>query len=180
MSTPYAGWLTPCESGRYITGKIGAMDLSPRTYQESIEIAASPEAVYDLVSDITRTGEWSPVCQKCWWDEGDGPRVGAQFSGRNVMGERTWDTRSKVTAAEPGREFAWEVGKGYVRWSYQMEPVEGRTRLTENWEFTATGLEYFASAFGDDAPARANGATQAAHEGIPATLQAIKRIAEKA
>jgi hypothetical protein len=28
------------------------MDLTPHTYQESIEIAATPEAVYALVSDI--------------------------------------------------------------------------------------------------------------------------------
>lgn len=156
------------------------MDLSPRTYQESIEIEASPEAVYALVSDIARTGEWSPVCQECWWNEGDGPRVGARFTGRNVTPERTWETTSTVTAAEAGREFAWEVGKGYVRWSYQMEPVDGRTRLTESWEFTATGLEFFVSAFGDDAPVRADGVTEAAHDGIPATLKAIKGIAEKA
>lgn len=31
------------------------MDRIPRTYQESIEIAASPEAVYTLVTDIART-----------------------------------------------------------------------------------------------------------------------------
>ncbi|HAY67306.1 MAG TPA: hypothetical protein DCY82_03325, partial [Acidimicrobiaceae bacterium] len=29
-------------------------------HEASIEIAASPEAVYDLVSDVTRMGEWSP------------------------------------------------------------------------------------------------------------------------
>ena len=156
------------------------MDLSPRAYQESIDIEASPAAVYALVSDIARTGEWSPVCRQCWWEEGGGPCVGARFTGRNVTAERTWETTSTVTAADPGREFAWEVGKGFVRWGYRMEPVEGRTRLTESWEFTTAGLEYFASAFGDEAPARADGATRAAHEGIPATLEAIKRIAEKA
>lgn len=156
------------------------MDMNPRTYQESIEIAASPEAVYALVSDVTRTGEWSPVCQECSWEEGAGPRVGARFTGRNVAGERTWETTSTVIAAESGREFAWEVGKGFVRWSYRMEPAGAGTKLTEAWEFTAAGLEFFASAFGDDAPARADDATKAAHEGIPATLEAIKRIAEKA
>ena len=24
-----------------------------------------------MVSDVTRMGEWSPVCKACWWDEGD-------------------------------------------------------------------------------------------------------------
>ena len=32
------------------------------THRESILVTATPEAVYDLVSDVTRTGEWSPVC----------------------------------------------------------------------------------------------------------------------
>lgn len=156
------------------------MDLSPRTHQESIEIAASPEAIYNLVSDVTRTGEWSPVCRQCWWDEDGGPHVGARFTGRNVTPERTWETTSTVTAAEVGRAFAWEVAKGFVRWAYRIESLDERTRLTESWEFTSAGQEYFVSAFGDGAPSMIEGATRAAHDGIPATLEAIKRIAEKA
>jgi len=156
------------------------MNLSPRTYQESIEIAASPEAIYDLVSDVTRTGEWSPVCQECWWEEGGGPYVGARFTGRNVTPERTWETTSTVTAAEAGREFAWEVGRGFVRWAYRIAPLAGRVRLTESWEFTSAGQEYFVRGFGEDAPSWIEYVTQAAHDGIPATLEAIKRIAERA
>ena len=49
----------------------------------SIEIAASPEAVYALVSDITRMGEWSPECRECTWANGaTGPAVGARFRRR--------------------------------------------------------------------------------------------------
>ncbi len=59
------------------------------TFEDSINIAAPINQVYALVSDITRTGEWSPVCEKCWWDEDEGPVVGAHFTGRNVTPERT-------------------------------------------------------------------------------------------
>lgn len=155
------------------------MDLSPRTHQDSIEIEASPEEIYALVSDITRTGEWSPVCQTCWWEDGGGPRVGAKFTGRNVTPERTWETTSTIIAAEAGREFAFEVGPGLVRWGYRIDPADGRTTLTESWEFTTVGQEFFVSRFGDHAPAVIDGATQAAHDGISASLNAIKRIAEK-
>ena len=49
-------------------------------------VEATPEAVYDLVSDITRTGEWSPVCTSCWWDEeADAGTVGAWFTGHNEL-----------------------------------------------------------------------------------------------
>jgi ribosome-associated toxin RatA of RatAB toxin-antitoxin module len=39
-------------------------------YSESILVARSPEDLYDMVSDVTRMGEWSPVCKACWWDAG--------------------------------------------------------------------------------------------------------------
>ena len=44
-------------------------ETSIRSHQESVTVQASAEVLYDLVSDITRTGEWSPVCTSCWWDE---------------------------------------------------------------------------------------------------------------
>jgi len=34
---------------------------SIRGHHESVTVQASAETLYDLVSDITRTGEWSPV-----------------------------------------------------------------------------------------------------------------------
>ncbi len=43
---------------------------SLRRHHESISVHASAESLYDLVSDIARTGEWSPVCTSCWWDDG--------------------------------------------------------------------------------------------------------------
>ena len=42
---------------------------SIRSHQESVTVEASAETLYDMVSDITRTGEWSPVCRSCWWDD---------------------------------------------------------------------------------------------------------------
>ncbi|RBY79961.1 SRPBCC family protein [Blastococcus sp. TF02A-26] len=148
------------------------------THSDSVVVRTTPEALYDLVSDVTRTGEWSPICRECWWDEGDGPRVGAHFTGRNVTPERTWETRSEVVAAERGREFAWVVGPSVARWSFILEPVEGGTRLTESWEFRPEGQELFVERYGDGAAAQVEARVRAAHEGIPATLAAIARIAE--
>lgn len=122
-------------------------------YSDSITIDAPTSAVYATVSDITRTGEWSPVCQKCWWDdESDGPEIGAYFTGRNVVPGRTWETRSKVIIAEPNKAFGWSVSEGNVHWVYSMEPCGNETTLTESWEFTAKGQEFFVEKFGDKAP----------------------------
>ena len=109
--------------------------MSSLQHSESVVVASTPEALYDMVSDVTRMGEWSPVCAACWWDDGDGPRVGGWFTGRNELPERTWETRSQVVAADPGREFAFEVNGGWVRWSYAFTAVDTGTQVTESWEF---------------------------------------------
>ncbi len=153
----------------------GVTDL---TFSDSIVVAATPEELYDLVSDVTRTGEWSPICRACWWDEGASGQVGNWFTGRNVTPARTWETRSQVAVADRGREFAWLVGGSLARWGYTLEPVEGGTRLTESWEFLPAGLALFGERYGDDAQRQIEDRTRAAHDGIPATLAAIRRIAQ--
>ena len=150
----------------------------PEPFAASIVVAVPPQQLYDLVSDVTRTGEWSPTCAACWWDDGAGPQAGAWFTGRNVTPERTWETRSQVVVAEPGREFSWLVGGRLVRWRYLLEPVEGGTRLTEAWEFLPAGIALFEERYGEDAAAQVAERTQAAHRGIPLTLARIKEIAE--
>ena len=55
----------------------------------SREIAASPEAVFAAITDITRMGEWSPENTSCAWKEGcDSPVVGAVWDGGNTFGVR--------------------------------------------------------------------------------------------
>ncbi len=153
--------------------------MSDLKHSESIVVARSPEDLYDLVADITRMGSWSPICKACWWDEGAGPEVGAWFSGRNELPDRTWETRSKVVVADRGREFAFIVGGRYVRWGYQFAPVDGGTELTESWEFLPDGIAFFEDRFGEDAPAQIEDRRQAALSGITATLKAIKATAEQ-
>lgn len=145
---------------------------------ESIRVAATPQRVYDLVSDVTRTGEWSPVCRRCSWDDGDGPRVGAWFTGHNETATRSWETRSQVVVAEPCREFAWLVGGKYARWGYTMRAADHGTELTESWEFLPAGLALFEQRYGERAEEEIAERSRAAHAGIPETLAAIKRIAE--
>jgi hypothetical protein len=147
-------------------------------YSDSIVVARSPEALYDMISDVTRTGEWSPVCKACWWDDGDGPRPGAWFTGRNELPERTWETRSQVVVADRGREFAFAVRGSWVRWGYTFTPVDGGTEVIESWEFLPDGIAGFHDRYGDDAPAQIAARTEAAHNGIPVTLAAVKKAAE--
>ena len=153
--------------------------MSELHYSASIVVARPPGTLYAMVSDVTRTGEWSPTCRACWWDDGAGPTPGSWFTGRNETPTRVWETRSQVLVAEPGREFAFVVGGSLVRWGYTMAPVDGGTELTESWEFLAQGQTMFRERFGDDAEAQILDRTKAAHHSIPLTLAALKAAAEK-
>jgi carbon monoxide dehydrogenase subunit G len=105
----------------------------------SNEITATPEAVYALVSDITRMGDWSPECIRCSWSKGaTGPEVGARFKATN-KGRRgpAWFDTPTVTVADPGHEFAFNrngPGIGSYTWHYRMEPTATGTRVTESFD----------------------------------------------
>ena len=107
----------------------------------STEIAAPPEAVWTLVSDLPRMGEWSPECERVEWEGGaTGPAEGAKFVGHNRTGPRKlirWSRHGRVLAADPGREFAFVTEEGdrdSTVWRYRFEPVDGGTRVTESYE----------------------------------------------
>lgn len=90
-------------------------------------VAARAEAVYDIVSDVTRMGEWSPECYRCEWLDGTtGPAPGARFQGWNRRGSAKWSMKCRVAAAEPGRRFAFvttRMGVRSTRWEYVFEPA---------------------------------------------------------
>lgn len=169
MAPVTRGW----QSASVDTGRVPSLQLS-----ESIVVRASPEAVYDLVSDVTRTGEWSPQCRACWWEEGATGAVGDHFGGRQETAERTWETRSRVEEADRPSAFAWSVNDRKVFWRYDLEPVEGGTRLTESWEFADAGQEFMTQKYGPGAEGEIRTRQEAARSGIPVTLAAIKAIAE--
>lgn len=179
-----AGRLLPARDDRRFResshrGRLGSVP-APLTYAASIVIHAPASVVYAAVSDVTRTGEWSPVCQECWWDEGDGPWTGAFFTGRNVTPTRTWTTRCEVIVADVDRAFGWSVSDGNVEWIYTLDVVDGGTELTESWVFTEKGQHHFRERFGDTAPEEIDSRTTAARDGIPVTLAAIKQAIERA
>jgi hypothetical protein len=100
-------------------------------------VDASPEAAYTLVSDVTRMGQWSPETTACrWLDGGTGPAVGARFRGANQSGWRRWTTTCTVVAADPGRQFAFDVKFGPLdisRWTYEFLPEASGCRIKESW-----------------------------------------------
>jgi uncharacterized protein YndB with AHSA1/START domain len=102
------------------------------------EVAAPPDTVWSMVSDVTRMGEWSPEAVGGRWLGGaTGPAVGAKFRGKNQRGWRRWSTTAEVVECEPGRAFAFDVSTGplkVARWGYRIEPTPSGCTVEERWE----------------------------------------------
>ena len=115
------------------------MGSKPQPTEVSVSrtIAASPEEVWALISNVTRIGEWSPETTSCSWLGGaTGPAVGARFAGTNINGKKRWKTTSTVVESEPGKSFVFEVKAGplkVARWSYRITPNGDACNVTETW-----------------------------------------------
>ncbi len=114
-----------------------ALLSKPLTGEVSLHMDAPPAVVWDLVSDITRIGEFSPETFEARWRRGyDGPEVGAKFKGhvkRNGVGPTYWSACT-VTACEPERLFEFSVGSEGVtvnNWGYRLAPDGEGTLVTE-------------------------------------------------
>jgi hypothetical protein len=97
----------------------------------TVHMEAPALAIWELVSDVTRIGLYSPETFEAeWLDGATGPAVGARFRGhvkRNGRGPTYW-TACKVTECVPGESFAFAVGisdpdKPVNRWGYRMAPA---------------------------------------------------------
>jgi len=144
----------------------------------TVQMAASPRVVWDIVSDVTRIGEFSPETFEARWTRGStGPAVGAYFKGhvkRNGVGPIYW-TLCRVTECEVERDFGFVVeaaGRSVNHWRYQLRDVDGGTQVTESFELQEMGLlKVYWALLG-----RLRGRTN--ERGMRETLERIKAVAE--
>ncbi|GAA3805599.1 SRPBCC family protein [Sphaerisporangium flaviroseum] len=96
-----------------------------------LKIDAPPRKVWELVTDVTRYGEWSPENTGGRWLAGVGGRLGASFRGRNRHGLFRWATTCTVVEWDRPRAFTFEVNLSRMRWGYRLEPDGDGTILYE-------------------------------------------------
>lgn len=151
-----------------------------------VDIAASPERVWDLVSDINISARFSNEFQGAEWVDSDGPREGASFIGHNKRTDvnREWDTTSWVVACDPPLVFAWNVNdrdEPSAQWRFELEKIPGGTRLRQRLvigpSLSATG---HAMKDNPDQAEQILASRQEQHRGNMAlNLNGIKETAEK-
>lgn len=162
------------------------------TVSDSVDINLGADALYALISDPTRMGEWSPenLGASVVNPAEDGTAfVGMVFDGRNKRGRTRWITRCTVTAADPGRRFAFRVHAIGVKsprvsasnasWEYRFEPLgDARTRVTETWTDDRTSWPDPVVAVFDRVATSGKTFPEFQRINIRKTLDALKRAVE--
>jgi Polyketide cyclase / dehydrase and lipid transport len=141
-------------------------------------MAADPAAVWDLVSDVTRIGEFSPETFEAEWLGGaTAPALGAMFRGhvkRNGIGPIYWTT-CKVVACEPGKSFGFAVvqnDRPINTWRYDLVAAGDGTDVSESFELAPAAALKVYWAIAGWRRGRRNDA------GMRQTLERIKAVVE--
>ncbi|RVW10074.1 SRPBCC family protein [Prescottella agglutinans] len=145
------------------------------TLEASIEIAATPQDVWTIVSDLKRMGEWSPQCRKM--RVSGEVREGTKTFNINRKGLLVWPTTSKVIRFEPNKAIAFRINENRSIWSYTLEPTETGTRVVERRE-APTGTSQLSQFLIKTVLGGADAFETEMVAGMNATLARIKQEAE--
>jgi len=164
-------------------GEEGSLLAAAPGVTVEVDIAASPERVWELASDINIPAQFSTEFQGADWVDTDGPRAGASFIGRNQREDRAWETTSYVVACDPPRVFAWNVNdrdQPSAQWRFELERIPGGTRLRQRLiigpSLSATGR---AMEENPDQAQQILARRREQHRGnMGLTIRGIKRLAE--
>jgi hypothetical protein len=140
--------------------------------------------VWELIADVRRMGEWSPVCHRCQWiPPATGPAAGARFIGHNRMAGLRWSRECEVLVSEPGAEFAFQTfvdGRPSTMWRYSLTPDDAGTDVTEQYTVTSASASPRWVVVVESIPGVHRRNRAALRTGMIQTLDRLKSAAEKA
>lgn len=102
-----------------------------------IVIGAPPPAVWEVLTDLSRYGEWNPFVVSATGTVAVGARLTVRL---RPPGGRAMTFRPRVTVVEPARVFEWlgRLGPPGVfdgRHRFELEPTAGGTRFVQREDF---------------------------------------------
>lgn len=152
-------------------------DVAP--IEASIEIAAPPAAVWQLVSDLRNMPRWSPQCRKTIV-RGGAMHQGAKMININRKGLLVWPTQSMVTEFVPDQKIAFRVKENWTIWSFTLTPTaDGGTVLVQRRE-APQGISDVSVRLTKTVLGGVEGFTSELERGMNQTLAKIKADAEGA
>ena len=152
-------------------------DVAP--IEASIEIAAPPAAVWELVSDLRNMSRWSPQCRKTIV-RGGVMQEGAKLININRQGLLFWPTQAMVTEFVPEQKVAFKVRENWTIWSFTLIPTsDGGTRLVQRRE-APKGISDLSVKLTNAVLGGVEDFTSGLEQGMNQTLSRIKADAERA
>ena len=88
----------------------GNIKMFNYTVHTEVEISASAERVWDVLTDLARYRDWNPMIREASGELKPGARLQLHFS---PPGSKGWIFKPKLMVVEPGREFRWK-GQGSI------------------------------------------------------------------
>jgi len=109
-----------------------------RECEASLTMAAPPDAVWAVVSDVTRVGEWSGECRGGAWVGATEAVAGARFRGRNRRGGFRWTRLNEVVRADRPHELVWRTLPSgpypdSVEWCLRLTAEGPGTRVSQSF-----------------------------------------------
>src|SRR5215470_2336691 len=121
------------------TGQARARGVAKSGHAEAMS-EAPPGAVWQIVADVTRTGQWSHECRRVrWLGPAAAPAPGARFRGSNRSGWLRWRRVCEILTADPPRELAWRtlstpLYPDSTEWHILIQPAGPGTRIAESYQ----------------------------------------------
>lgn len=153
---------------------------------DSVDIAAPPQRVWEVVSDIAVMPRLSSELHDVHWADGfHGPALGAKFLGHNrnrVIGE--WTTLSQIIAFDPPNTFGWAVGdpeNAAATWQFDLQPIPLGTRLVYAAQIGPgpSGITFLIERSPERAQQIIEGRLAQFRKAVAATLAGIRDLAEQ-
>jgi uncharacterized protein YndB with AHSA1/START domain len=161
------------------------VDLSDVGTEVTVRIAAAPEAVWNLVTDLARTPDWNrETLETVWVPPHTGPAAGAVFRATNRIDDWQWDVECHVTRADPRVAFEWTVSSpdhpSTTWWHRLLETATG-TELRHGFQHgpAGSGLRALVEQDPDNADAIIERRTEMLRDNMRHTLERIRALAER-
>ena len=148
-----------------------------RELRAEATIAAPPDKVWALITDVARMPDWSPELVRMLPLKRGGMRRGQWYLGINRRKAVVWPTRNVVAVLEPGRTVAWDTTSSGARWIWEIKASGEGTHVVHRRPVPEK-LTLVSRLF---APVFLGGSAEHADEleaGMAATVGRLKAVAE--
>lgn len=105
----------------------------------NVEVQADRDAIWALMCDVTRVGEWSHECVHGQWLDGATAAVpGARFRGENRAGLLRWGRTCEIVESSPWT-LAWRTVPSVLypdstEWRIRLEDTRSGTRIEQTFQ----------------------------------------------